>query len=340
MTGRPHDQNLTESRRHSKPTKFERSPFRARKRQPFWIPALGFYVLAVAVAIIVFFLVWGFLHGSEGGGTPWIPAGIIAGAILGGAVILREIILRRRRNMLLLAQERLDYNLTDVYRQRQSEPDENKLTLEKNAAILKQIAEKSEAANVFGKFSEAHFEVFELCDEYLRRSAKELETVRGGSPRIAALRRGREKVRTLHKYHLLAWSSAESRSLIQQAKASATISKKLEIAAKALNILDSAKEFYPNEQQLIESVEAVKEFITTVKISHWIEQAERFAFKGNYKRAINHYHDALFYLARENVHSAERELLAEKINLEIEKIKQLSEKEQSEKLLKKRKRKS
>jgi hypothetical protein len=195
--------------------------------------------------------------------------------------------------------------------------------LEKNAVILKEIVQKSEAANVLGKFSEAHWEVFELCDEYLHRNEKELETIRAGSPRLAVLTRGRDKVRQFHKFHLLAWSSGESRSLMQEAKAASAISDKLEIAARALNILETALRFYPIEGQLIESEVAVKEFITTVKVSHWIEQAEKAAFKANYKRAIHHYRDALFYLARENVRTRERELMAEQINAEIEKIKKL-----------------
>jgi tetratricopeptide (TPR) repeat protein len=306
------ERNLSQNRRSS-----------GGLRQPFWLPASGFYVLSTAIGIIVFFLVWGILHNGEEE-TPWIPAGVLASCVLVGAVILREIILRQRRNNLLLAQERLDYNLNNVYRQRQNSPDENKLTLEKNAAILKEIARKSEAANVLGNLPEVHWEVFELCEQYLNRSEKELETVRVGSPRLATLNRSVEKIRSLHKFHLLAWSSAESRSLIQEAQASVTISKKLEIAAKALNILDSAIQFYPSEQSLLESANAVNEFIATVKVSHWIEQAERSAFKGNYKRAINHYRDALFYLARQNVRSNERDLIAEKINLEIVKLKEIS----------------
>lgn len=293
-----------------------------RRRQPFWFPALGFYILAVALATIVFFMIWGVLYHESG--APWIPAGILASLILIGAVILREIVLRSRRENLLLAQEMLDSNLQKVYRQqKQSSDDENKLTLEKNAIILQEIAQKSEAANVLGKLSEAHWEVFELCDEYLHRNEKELETIRQGSPRLQALARGREKVGELHKFHLLAWSSAESRSFMQEAKASPAFSDKIESATRALNILESALQFYPEEQQLIESDSAVREFIAMIKVSHWMEQAERAAFKNNYKRALNHYRDALFYLARENVRNQERDLIAEKINAEIEKLKKL-----------------
>lgn len=291
--------------------------------RPFWLPASTFYVLATAIAIAVFFIIWGIL--LDDGGAPWIPAGVFASLILIGAVILREVILRKRQNQLLWAQERLDHNLRNIYHHTHNPPVENKLTLEKNAMILKQIMQKSEAANVLGKLAEAHWEVFELCDEYLQQSEKELQTVRVGSPRLPAINRGREKVQDLHRFHLLVWSATESRELIQEAKASVTISTKLEIATKALNIIESAIEFYPDEQTLTESANAVKEFIASVKISHWIEQAERAAFKGNYKRATSHYRDALFYLARENVQAAEKEMIAEKINFEIDKIKKISE---------------
>ncbi len=90
-----------------------------------------------------------------------------------------------------------------------------------------------------------------------------------------------------------------------------------------MSVLESALQFYPNEVQLRESEEAIKEFVVSIKISHSIEQAERAKFKENYKRAISLYRDALFSLARENLKSEERESLAEKIHAEIEKIHQL-----------------
>ncbi len=101
------------------------------------------------------------------------------------------------------------------------------------------------------------------------------------------------------------------------------MSEKLESAQQALIILISALEFYPDDRQLVESETALKEFIMSIKVSHWIEQGERSAFKGNYKRAINHYRDALFFMARENVQTEERESVALKINKEIESINQI-----------------
>jgi tetratricopeptide (TPR) repeat protein len=293
-------------------------------RRPFWLPASNYYILAIAVTIAFFFLVWGILH--DGDDAPWIPAGIGASLVLIGAVVLREIILRKARNRYLSAQKQIDYNVQNVVLQSNVNRSANKLSLEKNAAIIKEITRKSDAAKVLGKLPEGHLEVFELCNEYLRVNEKELETVGVGSPRLAALRRGKEVVRDLHHFHLLSWAEIESLALTQEAKNRVTISEKLETAQKALTVLDSALQFYPDETQLIESGNALKEFIASIKVSHWIEQAERSAFKGNYKRAISHYRDALFFLARGRIQADEKEIIAAKINTEIEKLREIAEK--------------
>ncbi len=307
-------------------------------RHPFWLPAPNYYILTLAVVIALFFLMWGFLQES-GEESPWIPAGICAGLILGGAVFLREIILRKARERFFLAQRRLDYNLKNVPHFRQNVSSSNKLTVEKNSDIIRGIRQKSEAAKVLGKFASGHREVFEVCNEYLQINETELENVRIGSPRLAALRRGREVVKNLHRYHLLSWAEIESRALTQEAKSRPAFSDKLENAQRALSVLDSALQYYPNEIQLTESEEAVKEFIATIKVSHLVEQAEKSEFKGNYKQAINHYKDALFFLARENARGITRDAIAEKINQEIERLREMAEKKKHEIIIKRAKRK-
>lgn len=312
MTGRPNRTN--QLRRFPPPVKNDT----AKYRRPFWLPASNYYILAAAVAIAFFFLVWGILH--DGDEAPWVPAGIGGSAILIGAVLLREIVLRKARNRYLLVQKKLDFTLDTAALHAKANASEKKLTLERNAQIIKQIQKKSDAAKVLMKLSDGHQEVFELCGEYLEINRRELETVGAGSPRLAGLRRGREIIRDLHKFHLMAWAEIESRQLTQEARNRATITEKTETAQKALGVIQTALQFYPEERRLVESEEAVREFVTSIRVSHFVEQAERSAFKGNYKRAINHYKDALFFLARENKPSRDTDLLAEKINLEIQKI--------------------
>jgi tetratricopeptide (TPR) repeat protein len=293
-----------------------------KHNRPFWLPASNYYILAVAASLAFFFLFFGILHEGEEE-TPWIAAGIGASIVMGSAVFLREIVLKKAQNKYLHAQRQLDFNLNKIPLQGSANKVENKFTIEKNARIIKNIQQKSEAARLLGKLPDVHWEVFEVCNEYLSVNKRELETVGVGSPRLAALRRGKEIVAQLHKFHLLSWAEIESKSLTQDAKNQARVSDKLKDAQKALSVLESALQFYPDEVQLRESEEAIKEFVISIKISHSVEQAERAKFKENYKRAISLYRDALFSLARENVKSEERELLAEKINSEIEKIRQL-----------------
>lgn len=290
--------------------------------RPFWLPASNYYILAAAASIAFFFLVWGILNEGEEE-APWIPAGIGASIVLGGAVFLREVVLKKAQKKYLHAQRQLDFNLNKIPLSTGANKAENKFTIEKNAHLVKSIQQKSEAARLLGKLPDVHWEVFEVCNEYLSINKRELETVGVGSPRLAALRRGKEVVAQLHKFHLLAWAEIESKSLTLDAKNQGRFSERLKDAQKALSVLESALRFYPDEVQLIESEAAIKEFVVSIKISHSIEQAERAKFKENYKRAVSLYRDALFSLARENVKSEERELLAEKINREIEQIRRL-----------------
>lgn len=294
-------------------------------RRPFWLPASNYYVLVIAATIVFFVFILGIIHEGEEDAA-WIIAGVSSSGMLFGAVILREVILRKARNRYLAAQKQLDYNLNNIALHARPNRNANKLSAEQNAAIIFEIEKKSKAAKVLDKLPEGHLEVFEMCNEYLKINKKEMESVGIGSPRLAGLRRGKDIVRELHHFHLLSWAEIESRSLTQEARNRVTMSEKLEMAQKALTVLESALQFYPNETKLVESRNALKEFAASLKVSHWMEQAERSAFKGNYKRAISHYRDALFFLARGNIQREESEIIAEKINSEIAKLREISEK--------------
>ena len=269
-----------------------------RHRRPFWLPASNYYILAVAVTIAFFFLAWGILNdGHEE--TPWIPAGIGAAVVLASAVVLREIILREARNRFLATQREMDRNIKGII-SRVPDRDANKLTLERNAAILHEISTKSEAAKVLGRFAEGHREVFELCDEYLAAVRRELPNVGAGSPRIAALLRGTEVAGRYHYYHLLQWAEIESRTLTQEARKQDKIVGKLSSAQAALEVVDFALRSYPHEVTLLDSQKVLLALVSSMKISDLVERADRAAFKGNHKRALSLYQDALFVLQRDD----------------------------------------
>ena len=291
-------------------------------RRPFWLPVTGYYALAMVAAVAFFFFIWVILReGDED--SPVIAAGIGAIFVLGSAAVVREVFLRKARRHFLSAERKLDYTLSHIPLQPKLNGGLDKLSLEKNAEIIREIKRKSEAARTLGNLSNGHRDVLETCIQYLAVVEKQMETVGVGSPRLAGLRRGREIVGELHFFHLLSWAEIESRAWSQKARNYATMSEKLNAAQEALSILDSALQFYPGEPRLTESESAVKTFIASIKVAHWIEQAERAAFKGNNKRAVSLYRDALFFLAREDVNAAEKEAVADKINAEIENLREL-----------------
>ena len=294
----------------------------SKSRRPFWLPASNYYVLSVAISTAFFFVVWGILHDS-GEETPWVTAGISASLLLGGAVILRVVLLRRAHIRFVRQQRTMDKHIQGLHARNKDPRQSNKLTIEKNAAILNEIKKKSNAANILNKFSAGHREVFELCSEYISRNESELTRINAGSPRLGALLKGRSSVAEYHRYHLLRWAEIEARTLTSEAKNKANTAEKIESARNALNVIESALESYPNEQSLIQSQELLRDMVVSIQVEHWVEEAERAAFKGNYAEAKSLYRDALFYLGRDNVQSDDREQAASHINAEIERLNML-----------------
>jgi len=285
-------------------------------RRPFWLPASNYYILAASVAIAFFFLVWGILNDGQDD-TPWIPAGIGAAIILSSAVILREIVLRDRRNRFLASQRQIDQSVRGIAQRAQAR-DPEKLTLERNAAILREISRKSEAAKVLARFAEGHRDVFELCEEYLGVVRKELPKVAAGSPRLVALLRGTEVASKYHYYHMLQWAEIESRGLTKEAAKRDKISEKLDSAQSALGVVEFALQSYPDEPALLDSQKVLLDLVTSIKIKDLMGKAERSAFKGNHRRALSLYQDALFFLQRE--HPGIESELVDHINEEISRL--------------------
>jgi hypothetical protein len=273
--------------------------------------------MAAAMSFTVFFLVWGTLR-DGGEETPWIPAGIAASGTLFAAVLVREVILRKVR-MRLTATERLERNLRAVGF-RGVEHDHHKLTIEKNAAILHEIKRKSEAARVLPKYAAGHREVFEYCEEYLAVNKREFPSVGAGSPRIAALRRGREFAEELHHRHMLKWAEIEARTLFEDAQQRTRRNEKIETAKQALEVITTAAEAYPDDTRLTESAVAIRAFIVGIKVSNLIEKAEKAANKGNREQAEKLYNDALAELGEQRSYDIEQGHVARRIADELEKI--------------------
>lgn len=289
---------------------------------PFWFPALQYYSISTTFVLISFlFLCWVFIEPYED--IPWRSAGIFSFILLISLIILREVVLRNERNKYLSATRRLDRNLRNVIKTGSST--KTKFSLGNNVEILKQIEEKSKAARTLSKLPDGHLEVFEMCESYLSFTENVLKQIDIKSPRFGAVRRGRKRVRELHRYHVLCWASVESDIYTQAARDCDTITEKIENAKMALNVLNTALEFYPREPKLLESADIVKVTVASTEIFYRIAEAENAAENGENIVAIGKYKDALFYLARETMETRDAEKIAERIKIEIGRLRKIAE---------------
>ena len=250
---------------------------------------------------------------SGGDEAPWIPAGLAASVVLLVALSAREVIMRRAWTRYLLDQRGEPSSRKSERKSTSSKPQSTSLLTEAWRVIQKHSADADAETN-----PESHFEVFHLCQDYLNSADEALKSNNLLAEKRIAVRAGQERVRALQKHHLLTWARDSARSMTYDAQQRARTSDKIETANRALHCLESALKFYPDEIELKESRLAILEFVGSVKVAHWVELAERSAFKGHYRRAIERYKDALFYLNREVVKEEIRVPGVERIDHEIQ----------------------
>lgn len=285
-----------------------------RARMP---SSAGYLAVAIVIAAGLFFGLWWLLVRS-GDEAPWLPAGLAASVVLLVAFSAREVVLRRAWTRHLL-----DHGINQKHSSRSHSSSSSSRSHKKgfsaslHSAALRTIQKQSTAADLPGSTPDAHLDVAQLCHDYLSSTDEAMRSGRLGSEKGIAIRAGQERVRALHKHHLLTWAKGHSRALTHEAQQRARTFDKIETANKALECIDSALRVYPNEAELHESKVAIGEFIASVKVAHWVELAERSAFKGHYRRAIDRYRDALFYLNQEVVKPEVRAAGTEKIERQI-----------------------
>ena len=288
-------------------------------RRPARMPnSAGYLLAAFVIAIILFLALWWMLV-SGGDEAPWIPAGLAASVVLLVALSAREVVMRRAWTRYLLEQ-----GSDSPSRSRHSSRDKKQTSSRSHSgsvltAAWRAIQKQSEEADATTA-PEAHYDVFNLCQDYLTSTDDALRSNSLPPEKRIAIKAGQERVRGLQRHHMLTWARDSSRSLTREAQQKARMSDKIEAANRALHCLESAEMFYPDEIELRESALAIHEFIASVKVAHWVELAERSAFKGHYRRAIERYKDALFYLDRDTVKDEIRIPGAERIRHEIESL--------------------
>lgn len=287
----------------------------------------GYMLAAIAAAVCLFFALWWMLV-SGGDEAPWIPAGLAASVVLLVALSAREVVMRRAWTRYLLEHGGTEHSMRSS--SGQSSSSKKAYSTSVHATALRAIQKQSAEADVASS-PESHLEVFNLCQNYLSSTDDALRSNSLAAEKRSIIRAGQERVRALEKHHLLTWARDSSRTLTHEAQRRARTSDKIETANRALDCLDSALKVFPSEPELNESQLAIREFIASVKVAHWVELAERAAFKGHYRRAIDRYKDALFYLGRDTVKDEVRSTGAERILREIELLRaRLSSKESDE----------
>jgi hypothetical protein len=168
-----------------------------------------------------------------------------------------------------------------------------------------------------------HQEVFELCGRYLSVNGRELANIASGSPRLAALLKGKEVAEEFHRYHLLQWAEIEARNLSNEARHNTKAAVKIAAAQKALSVVEEALQHYPDEVNLKASGDAINEFLVSVKLSNWIERADRAGFSRQLQTSTKVIYGRAFFLGRENMPTEDREHAAARINEALRKINDL-----------------
>jgi hypothetical protein len=279
------------------------------------MPSSAGYLLGASVAAFTLFLGLWWMLVSGGDEAPWLPAGLAASVVLLVALSAREVVMRRAWTRYLLEQRGEGSSRT--VREKKSSSAGKTHSSSMFSASWRNIQRQSEKAES-GSTPDLHLDVFHLCQDYLAATEDALRANNLLAEKRIAIKSGQDRVRILQRHHLLTWARSSSRTLTFEAQQKARMSEKIEAANRALHCVESAQKYYPGEAELDESSVAIHEFIASVKVAHWVELAERSAFKGHYRRAIERYQDALFYLNRESMKEDVRARGAERIGREIE----------------------
>jgi hypothetical protein len=276
-------------------------------------------LLAVVVSLIVFFGLW-WLLAVSGDEAPLLPAGLVASVVLLVAIAAREVVMRRAwaryTHELEMRMGSEGVQPTPAGLQR---PATRKASVRATANSLRALQQRLAQADESGaQQPAAHLEAFRLCEQYLSSTEETIRASGTAADVRVALRAGQERVRGLQKHHLLSWVRGEAQRYTREAQRRVSVSDKIETAMRALDVINEALQVYPAEPELRDSALAVHNFIATVKVAHWVELAERAAFRGRYTRAVARYRDALFYLSRAEMSDDARDEAADRINREIE----------------------
>lgn len=295
-----------------------------------------FVLLAFAVAGGIFVALYALLRETEE--AAWLVAVVLASAALTVAFIARETLMRRAWMNYALSLERrrrqphlplaaAASETSSRVRSADAPPQQHARTSISSgfdyrhggAAVLREFEQRLLESERAGLISpEQHLEAFHWCEKYLISSEHVLQT-RSLAPEIRnALRAHQQRARQLQKREMLAWARDEAHRLTREAHRQTQLADKVHYVQLALGAIEQASAHYPREKELVDSAETLQELIASFKVNSWVELGERAAFKRQFEQAIEHYQDALFFLARTQVSDEVRDQMSAKIGREID----------------------
>jgi hypothetical protein len=109
-------------------------------------------------------------------------------------------------------------------------------------------------------------------------------------------------------------------SQLIKAEAAATKATKLTAAAKALQEVQAAKAELGDDDDLLELETRVKDFLHSTHMNAFMDEARKHEFKGNKKKALDQYQEALYFLLTDEIDDAQQQEIIAEIKGKIEEL--------------------
>jgi len=274
-------------------------------------------------SFLLFSTLW-WLMSTSGDDAPWLPAGLVASLVMVLAAAVREAYMRRAwARYIQHLESEMGGKLLRPARLRavgSSGGNGGVSSVNASASALRALQQRIAETEARDASHAAHLNAYHLCRQYIIDADDAIRLNHASTDVRFALRAGQERVRELQKHHFLMWTRGEATRLTHEAQKRVRQSDKIETAERALDVIGEALHLYPDGAELRASERAVRDFIAFVKVAHWVEIAERAAFRGKYVRAIARYGDALFYLLRADMSEDARAEATAKIEHEIKRL--------------------
>lgn len=113
----------------------------------------------------------------------------------------------------------------------------------------------------------------------------------------------------------------ESRAALEKSKLATTMNSKISALSKVVLKIVDYKKGFPNDKDLEHLEHGLRKAIQEIQLNAFIEDAKKAEFKGDKKKALNKYYEALYFLQHDDIDDA---LQSDSINTIQTKLRELS----------------